>query len=340
MDILKAEIEKRKRKQNETPIDDGATTKKYVKRGELEKEREKKYFEEMEAERQRKDEIRRKVTEEEERRMEQIESLTKKKPQKSEVEDNLQSYLENAEEVIRRLRVRGQVVTFFGETDEERAKRLQKLEELEPIGYLGGSRDEFGQQLRKLEAEQEADKPNMQNGEKQPEEKREEVSEDRIPQATTREIYILAVLKKLMRLWNQELQDRPETLKRTAQGKIETATFKQTKSHIKPLIKQLKSRSLSTDILNPMFDIATHLEDREYVKAHDSYLKMAIGNAPWPMGVTMVGIHERSSREKIFSSQVAHVLNDETQRKYIQSVKRLMTYCQSRFPTDPSKTVG
>lgn len=33
-------------------------------------------------------------------------------------------------------------------------------------------------------------------------------------------------------------------------------------------------------------------------------------------------IHERSAREKISSDQVAHVLNDEVSRKYIQSLKR------------------
>lgn len=55
-----------------------------------------------------------------------------------------------------------------------------------------------------------------------------------------------------------------------------------------------------------------------YVQANDAYLQMAIGNAPWPIGVTMVGIHARTGREKIFSKHVAHVLNDETQRKYIQ----------------------
>ena len=32
----------------------------------------------------------------------------------------------------------------------------------------------------------------------------------------------------------------------------------------------------------------------------------------------MVGIHARTGREKIFARNVAHVLNDETQRKYIQ----------------------
>lgn len=61
------------------------------------------------------------------------------------------------------------------------------------------------------------------------------------------------------------------------------------------------------------------------VQANDAYLQMAIGNAPWPIGVTMVGIHARTGREKIFSKHVAHVLNDETQRKYIQVMSALET---------------
>ena len=35
------------------------------------------------------------------------------------------------------------------------------------------------------------------------------------------------------------------------------------------------------------------------------YLRTAIGNAPWPIGLTMVGIHERTGREKISSSKVS-----------------------------------
>ena len=78
---------------------------------------------------------------------------------------------------------------------------------------------------------------------------------------------------------------------------------------------------------------------RDYLAATDSYIKLAIGNSPWPIGVTMVGIHERSAREKIHANGVAHVMNDETTRKYLQSVKRLMTFCQRRYPTDPSRSV-
>lgn len=40
------------------------------------------------------------------------------------------------------------------------------------------------------------------------------------------------------------------------------------------------------------------------VQAHEEYLRTAIGNAPWPIGLTMVGIHERTGREKIMSNKV------------------------------------
>lgn len=43
-------------------------------------------------------------------------------------------------------------------------------------------------------------------------------------------------------------------------------------------------------------------------------------------------IHERSAREKISTDQVAHVLNDEVSRKYIQSVKRCDGFDLTRKP--------
>ena len=38
-----------------------------------------------------------------------------------------------------------------------------------------------------------------------------------------------------------------------------------------------------------------HMQQREYVKAHDAYIKCAIGSAPWPMGIT--GTAARSKRK-------------------------------------------
>ena len=76
-------------------------------------------------------------------------------------------------------------------------------------------------------------------------------------------------------------------------------------------------------------------------------------------GVTAVGIHERSGREKIFTNKVARthrrphplplrrgltprtdIMNDEMQRKYIQSIKRVITFLQKKYPNDPSKNMG
>lgn len=150
---------------------------------------------------------------------------------------------------------------------------------------------------------------------------------------------VLEFLKYICHTWGKDLNERPLEDKMTLQGKLKSGQYEQTMAYLKPLFRKLKSVSLSIDILNALSNIVENLMEREYVKANDKYLQMAIGNAPWPIGVTNPGIHARTGREKISTALVAHVLNDETQRKYIQGLKRLMTYCQKRFPADPSKCV-
>ena len=150
---------------------------------------------------------------------------------------------------------------------------------------------------------------------------------------------ILLFLKFLLELWGNQLNYREEEDKTNMTGRIASATYTQTIGYLKPLFKQLKNGKIAPDILRHLVLIVRNMLQREYVKANDAYLQMAIGNSPWPIGVTMVGIHARTGREKIFAQNIAHVLNDETQRKYIQGLKRLMTHCQRFFPTDPSKCV-
>lgn len=125
-----------------------------------------------------------------------------------------------------------------------------------------------------------------------------------------------------------------DAIKRSTNGKLAAATQMQSAEYIKPLLKSLRKRELEPDVLQALAEIVHFMQRREYLRATDSYLRLSIGNAPWPIGVTMVGIHERSSREKIHSNQVAHVLNDEVSRKYIQSLKRIMTFAQSKYPPD------
>ncbi len=95
-----------------------------------------------------------------------------------------------------------------------------------------------------------------------------------------------------------------------------------------------------TDIVvNKLFEVMIFTMDRDYIKAYDKYIELSIGKSPWPMGVTMVGIHERSGRSKIYRSHIAHILNDDSTKRYLQSVKRIMSLVQRRFPNLPSSSV-
>jgi len=146
--------------------------------------------------------------------------------------------------------------------------------------------------------------------------------------------------KSLLKQWEDDLAHRPDSVKHTAAGRNETKTYKQCKDYIRPLFKMCKSRRLEPGIMAHILNIVTYCEQGEFVKANDAYIDVAIGRASWPIGVTMVGIHARSGREKIGSSNVAHVMNNELQRKYLTSVKRLVSYCQKkRTDVDPSKKV-
>jgi len=150
---------------------------------------------------------------------------------------------------------------------------------------------------------------------------------------------ILVFFKRLLNEWNQELNEMGDAERRTAKGKSIVATFKQCARYLHPLFKFCRKKVLPDDIRQALLLMVECCMKRDYLAAMDHYIRLAIGNAPWPIGVTMVGIHERSAREKIHTSSVAHIMNDETTRKYLQSVKRLMTFCQRRYPTMPSKAV-
>lgn len=53
-------------------------------------------------------------------------------------------------------------------------------------------------------------------------------------------------------------------------------------------------QALPDGILNNLVTMINFMKEGEFVRANDIYILTAIGNAPWPIGLTMVGIHERS----------------------------------------------
>lgn len=143
----------------------------------------------------------------------------------------------------------------------------------------------------------------------------------------------------MFKAWEKELDSLPNDEKISGDGKLKLGIYKQCRGYIKPLLHLLKRNEVSKEIMNKLFEVMVFCIDRDYIRAHDKYIELAIGNAPWPVGVTMVGIHERSGRSRIYKSQVAHILNDENTKKYLQSVKRIMSLVQRLFPNKPSNSV-
>lgn len=116
----------------------------------------------------------------------------------------------------------------------------------------------------------------------------------------------------------QPCSERPEL--ETAVPRIEEPS----EYHDKLLLRylhQANGQELPEDVVRHLAEVVHYCQCRLYSRANDAYLRLSIGNAAWPIGVVSVGIHERSNQGKI-SDNVAHVLNDEVSRKYIQAVKR------------------
>lgn len=254
-------------------------------------------------------------------------------------------------EVIRRLRERGEPIRLFGESDRDAFDRLRHIEINQPEVRHGfrndfkDAMDEVDQQyLKEIFASSEAG--NEKDDDQKEEPLDDSITYDQIQEMARRlgrgnkdhdHLVIRTLLEFLLKLWNAQVNSQKQI--HTTNVMLAKVIYNQTNSYMKPLLRKLKNRSVPDDILDSLTEIVKHLLSRNYIKASDAYLQMSIGNAPWPIGVTMVGIHARTGREKIFSKNVAHVMNDETQRKYIHGLKRLLTKCQEYFPADPSRCV-
>lgn len=152
---------------------------------------------------------------------------------------------------------------------------------------------------------------------------------------------LAGIFKYLLALWGTELNTmRSLVQKKSQKGRSQTNAYKNTEDMIRPLFKMLETHTLQADITCHLADMIKHiLVDRNYVNATLAYMQLAIGNSPWPLGITMTQIHVRPGHEKIKAKNVAHVFNDEVQRRFIQATKRLTTVAQRIWPCDPSKSV-
>jgi len=338
MDFLKQEIERKKRQIAEKNV--LQPNKKYFKRGDLAAIQEAEYLAKYGPS------------------IEDIEELEEKKKEalkeKGEVDAEDALYPLPREDVISKLRDKGEPILIFGETEDQANLRLRSLEIGEGDSFkVKNTGNNFVEALKKVDKEYlkafaaddatSDDKNKMElklyNTNRTWSELRELATDLRRGDHKHDEMVVSEWMKVIMTMWGHELNSRHEMEKITVKGRMDGALFKQTKGYLKPLLKMLRKGNLSDDIRDSLTSMVKYIMHRDYIKANERYMEMAIGNAPWPIGVTNAGIHARPGRERIFSKHVAHVLNDESQRKYIQGLKRLMTKCQQYFPTDPSRCV-
>ncbi|CAB1323108.1 unnamed protein product [Coregonus sp. 'balchen'] len=205
------------------------------------------------------------------------------------------------QEVIRRLRERGEPVRLFAESDYEAFQRLRKIEILAPE-VNKGLRNDLKAAMDKIDAQYLNE---IVGGTGEPGEVDTQF-DLRVHEADTtiEELEALGkslgkgddngdqdvidkVLRFLLGVWAKDLNGREDHVKRSVQGKLASATQKQTESYLKPLFRKLRKKSLPADIKESITDIIKFMLQREYVKG----------------------------------------------------LKRLMTICQKHFSTDPSKCV-
>ncbi|OAA68132.1 mRNA splicing factor [Niveomyces insectorum RCEF 264] len=139
----------------------------------------------------------------------------------------------------------------------------------------------------------------------------------------------------VLREWQRALvAATPSAEAETEASRGARSIMEQSRAAIRPLFRRLEEGDIEDKILAAIVEIVHAAQERRYVDANDAYLRLSIGKAAWPIGVIMVGIHERSAREKLHGGDKGGVMTDDVTRKYVQSIKRCLTFAQVRWPPD------
>lgn len=110
------------------------------------------------------------------------------------------------------------------------------------------------------------------------------------------EVYLW--MNKVLRDWGQEIQNKyhDEKLKNEISFKKIYEIYEETLSDMKGFERVLKKRSGDVDMVTSIYHIMNCCLVREYIEANDKYIELSIGNAPWPMGVAMLGITVKKNK--------------------------------------------
>ncbi|EON98059.1 putative prp18 domain-containing protein [Phaeoacremonium minimum UCRPA7] len=214
------------------------------------------------------------------------------------------------DELTTRLRELGEPAQLFGETHARRLKRYRKLTTVMSQGPIPTTLALVDEKDMKVDGTVPKDK------------------------AGRKWLYrqLASYFSMVLREWEIALAHERNT--DTFAGKAAYNAMAQSKETMRPLFRKFEKGDLDESILEPVVEIVKAAQERRYVDANDGYLRLSIGKAAWPIGVTMVGIHERSAREKLHNGEKGHVMGDEVTRKFLQSIKRCLTFAQVRWPPE------
>ena len=226
-------------------------------------------------------------------------------------------------EVMLKLRQFGQPICLFAETAKQRLSRLKALEEQMKEKMTDAELrvltniDKAEELRKKREKEKESAataaalkaKEGSTEGDKD-DESHKKTEKEHVDKNCKEEI-VRKYLKGLLKQWEAEFAEKSsKEFLESHRGQLAAVTLKQCKESVSYLFDLLRLKTVPKDVVDHLDRIVEFMKKREYVLATDEYLRLAIGNAPWPMGVTMVGIHERAGRERIFSNKVARLLTN------------------------------
>lgn len=219
------------------------------------------------------------------------------------------------EEVIAKFRSLGEPVTLFGESLTARRKRLRRLTTAVTQGPIPTTLQLVEEQNMKV-----SDMPPAND------------------KSARKYLYrqLASYFTMVLREWEIALareQRGADNADSVAARQAHNAMV-QCKQTMTPLFRKFEKDDLDESVLKSIVEIVRSAQERRYVDANDEYLRLSIGKAAWPIGVTMVGIHERSAREKLHDGERGHVMGDEVTRKYLQSIKRCLTFAQVRWPPE------
>lgn len=279
------------------PTPSTETTKKYLKRADLEAQRQEAYLQEQQAlqrEREAKQDKKRKVDEEETSRAQERDEKRRRLAEESRVRREED---EDKKERARRKRLglpdlpqRGLEGSPLPEgqediPDDDLFSKLRSLNE--PVILFGENHKQRLHRYKRLTAPESPGRPTQTSGPIPTTLVLVPESSMKVPATVPSDSegrsflfrQLASYFTMVLTEWAVALGQRSEAVKESFQGKAAYNAMVQSRENMRPLFKKFEKGELEDGILEPVVEIVRASQERRYVDANDGYLRLSIGKA-------------------------------------------------------------